>query len=238
MIKKSLIVITVFVLLIFSSVSHSQSNEALKFINNTAELDLLIGEWYFVSNQKGSPISAPPSFDIIEFLPQQKIRLRSTLDKYNFMGSVAVTGDTVSYTFQPPDVKEPIKHDVKMALSNSGGQLTLVYRQFNEERGVLYNRPALLLSADVVGEWYVEERGERAIMLFSMDGSFSLQNKMFGYYRAFNSYRGPAIMAALRYGGHDTLVFWLYERQGNKLRLTQVGGEIPQEQTVVWTLSD
>ncbi len=226
-------------LLILNVSCQSEIENPSEFVSDVGDFELLLGEWHFVSNQKGSPINAPPTFDILEFLPQQKMLLRSTLGKYSFEGALAVSGDTVSYTFHPPDVDEPIEHRVKMALSDSGDTLTMVLPMFDGERGVVYMRPDQLLSAEVSGEWFVEKSGERKTMSLGQDGSFSLQNEVFGFYRAFDSHRGPAIMAAIPYGEHDThIVFWLFERQGEKLTLIPVQGKPIREQTVIWTLSN
>jgi len=235
--KKRFVAIVIFSMVALSLAYQTPNAETLIPVKNETAFESLKGEWHFIRNQKGSPISAPPTFDIIEFLPQKKIRLHSTLDGKDFIGVVEISADTISYTFHPPEIEKPIQHQLKIARSETKGDLTLIFKDRDEERGVVYTRPENLLFSEVAGEWFAETPEGRATMSLRKDGGFSMQNEVSGYYRAFNSYRGKAIMAALRFGEIDThIVFWLYERNGNKLKLVPLQGP-SQGPTVIWSLS-
>lgn len=197
----------------------------------------IAGKWYFAHIRKAQSLFGemppPPQFDEIDFLIPNTIKLKSSLQKWEFEGTYTLSGNNLSYSFHPANVKEPVKHDMECSLTDLGRTLILTY----EQTEFVYYRPVQFYPNEIAGTWITEAKGKSEILRLGKEGSFFMEkSKIAGHYRLWQSRYGNAMTGIVFIPGHGGfLMIWNYEKENGNLKLTPMGWNGPEAgESIVW----
>lgn len=194
-------------------------------------LETLNGEWRFAYVQKAKSLfgenPTPPSFDTIEFKKDGNIRLHDSLMNREFNGSYSLIGDKLTWTFSPPDMKNPVKHQLECFWTDYGCALALRAAKGSGgdpmETEWVYYRPEVFLSTDdIAGKWVTTIDGKNADMTFGKDGKYHINGKeIWGFYRLWPSKYGNVLTTVIWIQGEGGFMLLnLYKIEVDKLTLT------------------
>ncbi|WP_027360697.1 hypothetical protein [Desulforegula conservatrix] len=187
--------------------------------------DGVTGEWRFAYVQK-TLMPNPPAFDTIDFKKNGKVFLKNSLMNRSFNGNYTVTANRITWSFQPPDMKRPVEHELSYSWSEYGQALVLRLAKGDNgepiESEFVYYKPDRFISTDdIIGTWEAKKDGNTINMSFYKDGSLHMDGQNIrGYYRLWKSNMGNTLTTTIwveNEGG--LLVNYLYKLHNGKLML-------------------
>jgi hypothetical protein len=199
------------------------------------------GEWRFVYAQKtlsmfGHDFIPPPSFDAIEFLDGGRIRLADSMRRREFAGDYTLVGNKLAWSFSPPDVKEPIKHQLDCSWTENGQALMLrlakdVDNESSQVEWVYYKSNRFLSNSAIAGKWVAKAGDGTADMTFEKDGRYYMDGrKVWGYYRLWQSRYGSTLTTPIWIQEEGAfVVLYLYHIDADSLTLTPLTPSGPEK---------
>ena len=198
----------------------------------------LQGEWCFAYVQKAQSMFGemppPPRFDSIRFSREKKINLKDSLTKKEFEGTFDLTENDLEYSFQPPELNEPVRHKLVFSLLDKGEVLVLTHDQTE----MVYYRADRFYPNSLAGEWVTTKGDQTETMKLGEDGSYQMvESQVLGHYRLWPSRYGMAMTASMFIPDHGTyMIIWMVQRQGKRVTLTPVSYDGPmKDAAIVWT---